>query len=551
MKNPIDSRTHESPFQSNRWRPAFLNVVMRSSAGLGFILLLLNIPGFRGVERAVFSVVLLVVLIATFAPLQYSIRVGTLLIAGYFIGVYLLMQFGPWSSGAVIYFLGITLCASFLYDERLDRWVFAINMATILSIGALNLLGALTLNSTEIPDTRLLDWLSYIGSYIVFTIVLTWAINLLKNELRSVENQYQSTLSALSNDRAEIENRINERTAILIRKNDQLLAASNIARQTADINDPETFLNAVVNLIADQYDFYHAGIFLMNEPGDEITLQAASSEDGKKLVERGYSFKVDTNSIVGLSAYQKKPRIALDSEADDVFLNNPDIPKTRSEMTLPLIVHDRVLGVLDIQSDQPQAFSVDDLDVLQTLADQIAVAIENMRQLGDARTALMQVEALTAARTHDAWSQQVKDRSYTYTYTPLGMLAGKSSKESDQAINIPITLRGQKIGTISMARKNKVPWSNIEVDMVNEVATQTGLAVDNVRLVEEATERARLEQTVGELSTRFSQSTDIDSLLQTAARELGQLPDVAEVSVFISQMPDQTPQKKRARRSSG
>ena len=86
--------------------------------------------------------------------------------------------------------------------------------------------------------------------------------------------------------------------------------------------------------------------------------------------------------------------------------------------------------------------------------------------------------------------------------------------------------------------------------MVNEVAYQTGLAIDNVRLVEEATERAHQEQTVGELATRFSQSSDIDNLLQTAARELGQVTDVAEVSVFIGQIPEQTPQKRRVKRFS-
>jgi GAF domain-containing protein len=145
----------------------------------------------------------------------------------------------------------------------------------------------------------------------------------------------------------------------------------------------------------------------------------------------------------------------------------------------------------------------------------------------------------------------VQEGNYTYTYTPLGMKAGKSNKESDQAVSIPIKLRGQKIGSISLSRKNNAPWSDIDMDMVNEVAYQTGLAVDNVRLVEEATERAQQEKTVGELATRFSQSTDIDSLLQIAARELGQVADVAEVSVYIGQIPEQSPRKNIVKRQPG
>jgi GAF domain-containing protein len=158
---------------------------------------------------------------------------------------------------------------------------------------------------------------------------------------------------------------------------------------------------------------------------------------------------------------------------------------------------------------------------------------------------------LTAARTREAWSQKIKENTYTYTYTPLGLNRGKESTNNDKALNIPIILRGQKIGSISLARKDDAPWSNLDQELVNEVAYQTGLAIDNVRLVEDATQRARQEQAVGELATRFSQFTDIDVLLQTAARELGQLADVAEVSVFVGEIPEQAPQKKRVKRSTG
>jgi GAF domain-containing protein len=269
------------------------------------------------------------------------------------------------------------------------------------------------------------------------------------------------------------------------------------------------------------------------------------------MVQNGHSFPVGAKSIVGVTAAEKKPRIALDVGTDAVFFNNPDLPNTRSEMALPLIIQNRMLGVIDIQSEQSQAFSVDDIDVIQTLADQVAVAIENMRLLEETQTALMQVEMLTTVRTRDAWKQKIQEGNFAYTYTPLGVHAGKSTDKSEKTINIPINLRGQKIGSIALARKDNTPWSSIDVDMINEVAYQTGLAVDNVRLVDEATERAQQEQTVGELATRFSQSVDIDSLLQIAARELGQVADVAEVSVFIGQIPEQSPQKRRSKRTSG
>jgi GAF domain-containing protein len=366
-------------------------------------------------------------------------------------------------------------------------------------------------------------------------------------ELATDLNAMAGNLGGLIND---LENRVNERTAGLTQKTDQLRAASFIARQTAEIQELDTILKVVAGLVTDQFGFYHTGIFLVNEIGDEVVLVAASSDGGKRMVEKGHSLEVG-QGVVGSAAARKKPRIALDVGPDAVLFNNPDLPMTRSEVALPLMVRERVVGVLDVQSDQPMAFNIEEIDVLQTMADQVAVAIENTRLLAESKAALLQVEALTASRTREAWSQRAQAGNYSYSYTPLGIRAGKSSDESNEALKIPIVLRGQKIGSISVARKDEASWNQMDKDLINEVAYQTGLAIDNVRLVEDATQRARQEQTVGELATRFSQSMDIDSLLQTAARELGQVADVAEVSVFIGEIPEQAPQKRRSKRGTG
>ena len=354
-------------------------------------------------------------------------------------------------------------------------------------------------------------------------------------ELAELAMNFNIMLDRLNELINDLEQRVAERTGSLIRKSDHLRAASYIAHQTAEVQDLASILNTVVNLITDQFGFYHTGIFLMNETRTEAILQAASSEGGRQMMDMGYTLAVGTQGIVGYVAAQKKSRIALDVGADAVFFNNPNLPMTRSEVAIPMLIRNKVIGVLDIQSDKPQAFTREDIDVLETLADQVAVAIENARLLDESQAALLQLEAVTALRTRESWSQKLQERGHTYTYTPLGLRAGKSIQSGDEAAAVPINLRGQKIGTISIVRKGNAKWTKVEEDLIAEVATQVGLAIDNIRLLEEATQRARQEQTVGELAARFSQSLDIDSLLQTAARELGQLPDVSEVSVLISQ----------------
>lgn len=356
----------------------------------------------------------------------------------------------------------------------------------------------------------------------------------------------------LTEERDNLEQHVQERTARLSRKTEQLRSASLIARQTAEIQHLDEILDNVAKSITSQFGFYHTGIFLINETGKETVLQAASSEGGKRMIEKGHSLAIGAGGIVGYAASQKKSRIALDVGNDPVFFNNPDLPMTRSEIAIPLITHNNVLGVLDIQSDMPQAFAPEDTDVLETLADQVAIAIENARLLDESQAALIQLEALTSIRTKEAWSQKLNEKNYAYTYTPLGLRAEKSSAPDDNTVVIPVNLRGQKIGKISISRKQNTKWNKMDEEWIAEIATQVGLAVENIRLLEEATQQARQEQSVGEISVRFSQSLDIDSLLQTAVREMGQLPDVSEVSVFINQAENEAkPQSPRVKHRAG
>lgn len=367
-------------------------------------------------------------------------------------------------------------------------------------------------------------------------------------ELAADFNGMSDRLSGLIND---LEKRVAERTESLVRKSDQLRAAAHISRQTADVQDLDSLLDMVAKLISEQYDFYHTGIFMVSESGDEAILQAASSDGGRRMLERGYSLAIGKQGLVGTVARDKKLRIALDVGPNAIFFNNPDLPMTRSELALPMLIRNKVLGVLDIHSDKPMDFTPDDTDVLQTLADQVAVAVENAKLLEEAKATLSQLEALTTVRTRDAWSQKLHGKRRAYTYTPLGLRAEKLAPPGNNHVTIPLTLRGQKIGSISVTRKGNATISKSDEEMIVEVASQAGLAIDNIRLLEEATARARQEQIVGKLAGRFNQSLDVDTLLQTAARELAQLPDVAEVSVFIGKQTSEINPRQKNRRNAG
>lgn len=344
--------------------------------------------------------------------------------------------------------------------------------------------------------------------------------------------------------RATLEQRVQERTAALDRRTSQLEAASYVSRQTAAIQDPQVLLSNVVDLITAQFGYYHAAIFLLDDRGRFAVLQAASSDGGKLMLEHGHRLEVGREGIVGYAAYQKRARIALDVGEEAVFFNNPDLPNTRSEVALPLTVRNRVIGVLDIQSYDENAFSQDDLNTLQAMADQVALAIENDHLLSESQTALKQLQAITAESTYRTWQSRLSRKSHGYHYSPSGITTltnpeikpgpAKSDNPFEDKLVIPISLRNNKIGHITLKRRGKNPkWSEREQQLASQVADQVALALENARLLEETQLRAAREQTISAMSSRFGQTTDMDTLLKLAVQELHQLPNITEASIYL------------------
>jgi GAF domain-containing protein len=524
-------------FSYQQWRERFLSVVLKGSCILGFVAIVLYLFSPSMIQYKVLAIMTygILVLVTLFTKLSYRLRASVFLFLLYFAGFSSLIDHGI--ADASIFFLGFIVMTGLLFSLRAG-----IYFTIVLTLLTLVLFGW--------SSAAFADLVRLIAILLVVSTIIVIGLHTFQEEFVNTQDAARQTLDALRNERSTLEQRVEDRTAGLARKSEQLRATSYIARKTAEVQDLASLLDAVANLSTDQFGFYHTGIFLINETGDHVVLQAASSEGGRRMIESGHALPVGTQGIVGYVAAQRKPQIALDVGKDAVFFNNPDLPMTRSEIALPLLVRNRVLGVLDIQSDKPQAFSAEDIDVLQTLSDQIAIAIENARLLDETQAALMQLEALTSIRTREAWTQKLRENHRVFTYTPLGLRAEKILQNNDNMIAAPITLRGQKIGNISISRKGDAKWSKLDEGLLEEVAGQVGLAVDNIRLLEEATQRAKQEQTVGKLATRFSQSLDLDTLLQTAARELGQLPDISEVSVFIGQQNEQDSQpKQRSRRN--
>jgi GAF domain-containing protein len=167
-----------------------------------------------------------------------------------------------------------------------------------------------------------------------------------------------------------------------------LQAGAVVSRNITSILDLDELLNSTVDIICKEYGFYYAGIFLVDDTPDEAgkhwaVLRAGHGEAGRELIGRGHKLEVGGNSMIGAATGLNKARISLDVDTEQVWYPNPVLPKTRSEMALPLIIKGKAIGALTVQSEQEAAFSTEDISALQMMADQLAVAINNARLLQD------------------------------------------------------------------------------------------------------------------------------------------------------------------------
>ncbi len=253
------------------------------------------------------------------------------------------------------------IAAGFLLSTRAEA-VFVVANAIIIFCLPLFITGY-TAQEAGIDGGILLS----IGAIIIIFSVVR---NLAERDRLAVLNQANDELRSL---RHSLEERVKERTA-------QLQASAEVGQAAAAILDQSQLLRQVVNLITERFGFYYAAVFTLNDTGIAAVLREASGEAGRMLKERAHQLALNEKSMVGYAITQRKPRIALDVGADPVRFANPLLPETRSEIALPLIAGNRVLGALDVQSDQAAAFDEADAAVLQSMANQIAVALNNAEQ---------------------------------------------------------------------------------------------------------------------------------------------------------------------------
>ncbi len=370
----------------------------------------------------------------------------------------------------------------------------------------------------------------------------------------------------------------------------QLQTAAEIARETSATMEHSRLLERAVNLIRDRFDFYHASVFLLDNEERFAVIRESTGEAGRQMLLNGHRLEIGSQSIMGYVTASREPLVVNDVEKQPYHRFNPLLPDTKSELGIPLVAGDRLLGALDVQSTERFAFSPDDVEVLQILADQLAVALANAELFAETQEHLAQhrlihhvtTVAASSSSLEDALSSAVQGLRVTlgdrvsilmldaednilrvtsaagYEENVLGMnfevgsgiagwvaenrtpltvnnvlqdpryISGDPNVRSELAV--PLIYRGELVGVLNVESDQLNDFDQHDQDILGTLAGSLAAIIVNARL----TERQRI---LLDVTDKIRRSVSMQTILETTANELRKTLRTRRASIQVNLEP--------------
>lgn len=478
---------------------------------------------------------------------------------------------GGLDSPYLYYSLVIVTLAGLLLGPRY------VDLITLLCMAAATFM-LLTANNPLVPEliappTPLRRWVTVIASLFLVRTLFLMAMNGLRTALeRASQNEHhlEESNRALEEARMELEERVAERTVAIEQRARQLQVSAEVVGAITSVRDLDQLLSEITKLISERFDFYAVNVFLMDdkltaEGSEKLVMRAGNTQSAGELIEKGYSLPLSQPSIVASAARTRMPRLAADVLQDDQYMESAEFPFTRSEAALPLVTGGKLLGVLDVQSAQPSPLTREDLSVLQTLANQVAIAIENAQLFAANQKTLESLQRAYGNLSREAWQKLLRtqpDRGYRAA--SLGEPAPVSDEWQPEMIQarqsgqivlgpvttnaytlaVPIKIRDQVTGVVRLRKPQEAgEWRPEEVALVETLSDRLSAALESARLYEETRRTAERERLTSEITAHMRSTNDPQAILHIAARELRIALQADKAQLVVQTAVSATPSK--------
>jgi len=333
----------------------------------------------------------------------------------------------------------------------------------------------------------------------------------------AMTDRLRQTLSGL-------EHRVAERTR-------ELSLAGDVGRVLSQERSLDRLLETAANMIQSSFEMYYTQIYLLDPNGESLVLRAGTGTVGGELMRRSHRLPLGRGSINGMAAFEMRSIVVADTKDSPLFRPNPVLPKTRSEMAVPLLVGERIVGVLDMQSSQPGAFSDENLPAFQALAGQLAISIENAALFEQAQQAHREMENQARRLTRSGWQEfldaiQRKERiGFVYESRNVSPMdetnfATAQSSDGDGVIQTQIQVVGENVGMVCLRKTGEDGWAEEEKALIQSIAAQVARQIDNLRLLAQAEQFRQEAEDAARLLTRegweeYFKETSLDEIAMT------------------------------------
>ncbi len=339
------------------------------------------------------------------------------------------------------------------------------------------------------------------------------------DELGVVTVQFNRMVTRLEALQTTLEQQVAARTK-------QLAATNEVARTASSSLDPDELIHKVVDLFSEQFDYYYAAIYLLDPSEKWAELKYATGEAGKVLQQNRHRLEVPGRSMVATCIHERNARIAQIALQETQRYENPLLPYTRSEIALPLIAGDHIIGTLNVQSTREADFGPQVIETMQNMGSQVAVALENARLFQEAQMVIREMRGVQQQYLMEGWNRFANDNE-VMEYT-----VGDEIPENAERMEVPIHLRDQLLGQITL--EGRADWTPEQQSLADAVTRQAAIALENARLVQESHQVAVRERMLAEINSKIWSAATIDGILQTVVKELGRRFDASQATIELT-----------------
>lgn len=563
----LSSRAGQSSLKSQVFedeegmRLILLQNYLNGSLILGTIVFFINLY-FSIQSKNIFSTVVILILfgmlfMATFVrSWPVSLRIVLLVTVVFSSGVFSLAASGLNANGVLFFFLAVLLIGILIQG---NWWVIGLMLSgiTVSLIGVLIQSNIIRQGVFQTENNSLFYWLSILTILLFMIFVVIAPLNQYLIKVRNKIFEIRRNDQTISEDNKTLVARVSSLETEIDRRRSRMIAARQIAREISQHTSVDKLLIDSAELIRSQLGFSHAGIFLVDDKKEYAVLKAATGSAGRTMLAQNYQLRIREEGIVGYVVSKGEPRIALDVGENNEQIKNSILPETRSEMAVPLHIGRITIGALDVQSEQDNAFTAEDVEILQTIADQLVTVIDKTTQVSELKQHVSELEQGYGLFTRGVWRTHLRGSKKTlkYAYREKNLSTNVKAQDFENEVlqngrsiqlesendttqspecilSVPVKLRDQVLGVINLRYKGKkVP--NSMVSLIEAATGRLAVTLENARLLEDIQDRAEREHTIGEISAKVRAAQDIESILKTAVSELGKTLGVDEVSIQL------------------